>query len=360
MSSGQFVKGTWEGTTGSVIRMDDGSTIREIPVDQVVALRPLKEVDASSGPPMTVTLTDGSSIRAQDLGMDETSIRIEPRRQAPVNVPIRQVRSIRFRLGSATTDPQWLGLVERNSRRDLMVIRRGNEQLDPIEGVVVGLDLEKLQFELDGEKIDAPLDRLEGVLFRSGDSPRSETSVKVADIYGSTFLAARLEPNESSEVVEIILPGQNRHSIPVQQIQSITWASGQVLLASETAASSAMKPYLSSKLPAELIKSWFGPIADGEDLVASAGGGVEYRVEEGFQTLAGSVGRDEAVARGGTVLIRILVDDQLKWEQTLADSAAKGFRIPVTGARRVRLEVLAGKDGDVGDQVRFLKPRLLK
>ena len=358
--SGQFIEGTWAGTTGSVIRIDDGSTIREIPVDQVVALRPVSEVDSSSGPPMNVTLTDGTSICAQELGMDETSIRIEPRRQKPVNIPIRQIRSIRFRLGGAATDPQWLGLVEQESRSDLMVIRRGNEQLDPIEGVVVGLNREKLQFELDGEKIEAPLDRLEGVLFRSGDSPNSESKVKVADMYGSTFLAARLEPNDSSDVVEVMLPGQGKHSIPIQQIQFITWTSGRVLLAADTAAASEMKPYLSTKLPAGLLKAWFGPIADGEDLIASAGGGIEYRVEEGFQTLAGSVGRDEAVAGGGTVLIRILVDDQLKWEQSLVDSTAKGFRIPVIGARRVRLEVLAGKDGDVGDQVRFLIPRLLK
>lgn len=359
-SRGEFIDGTWAGVTEAVVRVNDGTSTREIPLDQVVALRPATAMHASAGPKINVTLTDGTSIFAQDLAMDAASVKIEPLRQAPINLPIKQIRSIRFRLGGPVTDPQWLGLVEQESRTDLMVIRRSNDQLDPIEGIVVGLSREKLQFELDGDKLDAPLERLEGILFRTSDAPKMAAKVQVADIYGSTFLAARLEPSDKSDSVEIMLPGNLKHVINLNQIQSITWSSGRIMLAGQSAASLEMTPYLATGLPSALIKGWFGPIADGEDLIAAAGGKIEYRVEDGFQTFAGSVQRDEAVAVGGTVLIRVLVDGELKWEQSLSDLKAKGFRIPIGGALRLRLEVSAGKDGDVGDQVRFLKPRLLK
>lgn len=360
MSSGEVVGGRWAGVAGAKVLLSDGATTRELPVDQIVALRPASPSQTTAFPPINAVLVDGTSIYAQAINMDDEFVTVEPRRQAKINVPITHVRSIRFRSGGPTTDPQWLGLTEKESRTDLMVIRRGNDQLDAIEGVIVGLDQQHLFFELDGDRIEAPLERLEGVLFRTTESATGNAPVKVTDIYGSTFLAARIEAGGASDSVEILLPGQVRHAIPIDQIKQITWASGRIMLSDQTPASMSVKLYLESKLPTDLVNDWFGPAADGVDLVAVATSSVEFRVEPGFQTLSGSVGRDSLVAAGGTVVIRVAVDDELKWEQSLVDSDPKGFQIPIGGARRVRLEVLAGDDGDVGDQVRFFKPRLLK
>lgn len=359
-TAGESVIGTWLGTDGSIVHISDGSIDKAFPVEQLVTMRPTKAADSSTGPEIEVTLVDGSSIYAESVSMDETSVRIEPRRQATINMPIEHVRAVRFRGGTPATDPQWLGLAEKERRSDLMVILRGNDQLDPFEGVVVGLDATNLLFSLDGDQIEAPRDRLEGVLFRNPDSVRRSAKVKVLDIYGSTFLADHLEASNQQDSLELMLPGQIPHRVRIDQLQLVTWASGRVMLASEIAAASEMSPYLKTKLPDNLIKDWFGPVADGEDLIAAAGGRIEFRVEKGFQTLAGSVRRDENVAVGGSAVVRLYADDEMKWEQTINDSSAKGFRIPIGGSSRVRLEVLAGDDGDVGDQIRFLKPRLLK
>ncbi|QDV46192.1 NPCBM/NEW2 domain protein [Stieleria neptunia] len=360
LSSGEVVGGRWAGSTGSSVRLEDGSSLREFPVDQVVALTLAASQESSTGPTINVSLTNGSSIFAQDVSMDDTTVIIEPRRQSEIRVPIDQVRSIRFRLGAPATDPQWFGLEDKELRSDLMVIRRGNDQLDPIEGVVVGLDPQNLLFELDGDPIEAPRDRLEGVLLRSAAASNARAAVKISDIYGSTFLTARLEQSDATDAIEILLPGQVRHRIALDQIERITWSSGRVMLARETPASTRMSPLLQTKLPTNLVTDWFGPAAEGEDLVMVAGGNAEYRVEPGFQTLAGSVGRDTLVSAGGTVTVRVVVDGEVQWEQSLTDSNTKGFRVPVAGANRIRLETLAGGDGDVGDQVRFLKPRLMK
>ncbi|WP_182867241.1 NPCBM/NEW2 domain-containing protein [Rhodopirellula sp. JC639] len=362
LTSGDTVRGHFAGVAGTAVRLqvDGESARRTVPVDQIVSLQVADARESSGGPATSVTLVDGTSIVARDVAMDDAMVTLQPPRQAELRLPINQLQSIRFRPGAPATDPQWLGLVDKPSRSDRMVIRRGNDQLDPIEGVVVGLDAEKLLFELDGDPIEAPRDRLEGVFFRTTPVPESSAAVKITGIDGSTFLAARLEPSEATDAVEILLPGQVRHAIPLERIKRITWASGQILLAQTPAASTRMSPYLATKLPAELTTDWFGPASLGEDLVMVAGGAAEYRVEPGFQTLAGSVGRDKLVTAGGNVIVRVVVDDNVQWEQTLTESESKGFRIPIAGARRVRLEVTAGTDGDVGDQIRFLKPRLMK
>jgi len=133
-----------------------------------------------------------------------------------------------------------------------------------------------------------------------------------------------------------------------------------VMLASQPAVERNFLPYVSTNVPQSLIDSWFAPQAAGDDLVAAATSSIEYRVEPGFQTFAGSVQRDPSVASGGTVVVRVLVDDQVQWEETLQGRSAKGFRVDIADARRVRLEVAPGDDGDVGDQIRFLKARFLK
>ena len=359
-SDGSVITGTWAGASESGIRLDDGSGARDYPVDTLVALRPAEAVNSASSPPIGVTLVDGTSIFAQEIGMDDSTIKVEPRRQPAIELPIKQVQSIRFRLGAAATDPQWFGLIEKETRSDMMVIRRGNDQLDPIEGIVVGLTAENLLFDLDGDTIEAPRDRLEGVVFRTSEQAARKTSVKLVDRYGSTYLAARLEPSDSGDAVDVILSGGIKHSLPIDQVKSINWSSGRILLANETPASSDFTAYLKTSVPRELTNAWFAPKAKDDDIVAAAGGSAEYRIADGFQTLAGSVGRDESVNSGSEITIRVLVDGEVSWEQSLVDRSPKGFRIPIAGARRVRLEVLAGRDGDVGDQVRFLKPRLIK
>jgi hypothetical protein len=360
LSSGETVKGMLTGVNGGAIRIAGGGSERSLPVDELVSLKPDPLPDSEPSPRFQVTLNSDTTLYGQDLQWDDSAVRVDLRRQPALTVPIKQIRSIRFRPAAAATDPQWLGLLDKTNRSDVMVIRRGNDQLDPIDGLVVGLDATAVKFDLDGQQVDAPLERLEGVIFRSGDEQTSSQSVKVVDVYGSVFFAANLEPADSADAISIPLGGDLQHTVKLEQIRSITWSSGRVLLAGEEPAEREMRPHLESKLPSSLFASWFGPRASDGDLVAAAGGAIEYRVDDGFETFAGSVQRDPKVVSGGKVQIKIAVDGEPRWEQTLADNELKGFRIPVSDARRLRLEVLAAGDGDVGDFVRFVKPRLLK
>jgi len=359
-TSGETISGTWAGNSEAVVRLTVDGDRQEVPLEQLVSLHPVSEVPQTDGPPTAVTLADQSTINARQQTLADETLRIEPLGQPAIEMPLNRVRSIRFRRGTATTDPQWLGLLEKEHRSDVMVIRRGNEQLDPIEGVVVGMDAQTLKFELDGDPIDAPLDRLEGVLFRTAESDAGRPNVQVFDRNGSVFFASRLEPSTQDDAIELLLPGRVRHTIALEEIDRIVWASGRVLLAQETPADSGYRATINVKLPAELLRRWFAPSAEGQDLVADPGGFVEYRVEEGFQKLAGSVVRDPEVADRGSVQIRILVDGNVAWEQSLTDDNPKGFSIDVANSRRVRLEVNSGGDGNVGDRIRFKKPRLLK
>ncbi|MEL6106127.1 MAG: NPCBM/NEW2 domain-containing protein [Planctomycetota bacterium] len=356
--SGEKLAGEWQAATKDAIRVKTTDGIKEVLVDKLVAMRPVDAPEPGTPPTSLVSIVTGSQVRVQDFSLADGKFLLEPRRQSTIQLPVQQIRSVRFRLGNAKTDPQWLGLLEADNRRDVMVIRRPGEQLDPIEGVVLGLDNETLQFELDGEKISAPVDRLEGVILRSTTTTAS-VKVRVEDKYGSVFAGLRLEPSTASDRIELLLGDDVRHSIPLEHLKSVTWASGRQMLARTTAANSEVTPYLQTKIDSELFEAWFGPRSDNDDLIATAGGSAEFRVDPGFQTLAGSVVRDTDV-NSGMAVVRILIDGNVAWEQSVSGDKPKGFRVNIANARRVRLEVVAGSDGDVGDRVRFLNPRFLK
>lgn len=361
-SDTQVLVGDWVSITetGIVVKVD-GSP-QTLSFDQLISLRPEPVGEPKQGPPQNVMLVDGTSLKSRTVStQDGEVLSVELKGQPKLDVPLRFVRSIRFQGGTATSDPQWLGLTEQTNRSDVLVIRRGNDQLDPIEGVVVSMDAKTLQFDLDGEVIDAPIERLEGVIFRTAGESATSKTIKVTGKYGSEFFVSKLESGPVADAIKVSLPGETIHSIPLDQIQAIAWSTGRVLLAQQEPAESNYAAYLKSGVDPALMAGWFGPRPDGDDLVAAAGGTVEYRIDDGFQSLRGAVIRDKSVAASSHVTVRIKMDGNLVWEQTLQDGRTpRGFQVPVAGSRRVRFEVVAGEDGDVGDTVRVLQPRLLK
>jgi hypothetical protein len=110
-----------------------------------------------------------------------------------------------------------------------------------------------------------------------------------------------------------------------------------------------------------LLNRFFGPKLEANtDLVLNGGSMTEYRLPPQFKKFAGTVQRDQTSGVTGNVTVNIKFDDKVVWSESLEDAEPRGFEIDTNGARRVVLEATLGGDGDVGDTIRFLRPRLLK
>ena len=109
------------------------------------------------------------------------------------------------------------------------------------------------------------------------------------------------------------------------------------------------------------MTKWFGPGQSNEsDLLLQGSSWVEYRVEPGFTRLTGAVGREPSVAKSGDVKVKVSVDGETKWDEKVEGDRLLGFDVQIDGGRRVRIEVDCGDDGDLGDTIRILRPRLTK
>jgi hypothetical protein len=295
------------------------------------------------------------------LTSTDSELIIEPRRQNPLHVPFKQVKAVRFRAAAPTTDPQWLGILERDQRGDALVIRRAGDRLDPQQGLVTGVSSEAIQFDLDGTPVNAPVDRLEGVVFGGAKEIESNANIQVSDVYGSSWAVMSLQPSDGEQPLKMQLSSSLQHELPLDQIGSIRWSGGVRMLADEMPASQEFRPYLTTSVDRKLQDAFFGPVVEGStDLRMQGGSSIEFRIEPGYQTFSGAVSRHGNVAKAGSVTVRIELDGKVIWEQSLVDAELRGFELPLQGARRLAIRVDHDADGELGDTVRIARPRLLK
>jgi len=359
-NDGKKIKGELSGFTADALLMDQSGKPVTVPFQDLSSMQPT-EAEARAQPQMQIELINGSRIQAQDLKLDDAGLLIEPRRQDPLLAPVKKVRAIRFRRPSSNTDAKWLGLVNAERRGDTLVIRRPGNKLDPQQGVILAIHSGTVVFDLDGTKIDAPMDQLEGLIF-GGNTEIDETPpIRITDIYGSNWAVQGIRPHQADQPIKVQLDDELEHAIALNQIVRIDWSSGVSLLAMEKPVKSDFQPYLPSQLDPTLLNRFFGPQTDGEtDLIMNGGSMIAFRIDPDFQTLAGTVQRNNTDGTPSQLTVNLKLDDKVVWTQSLPDAGARGFEIDVKEARQVVLEVDSGSDGDVGDSVRFSRPRLLK
>lgn len=360
-TSGDAIEGELAGLEAAAIRVDRGGEPVRISVDEIVSLVPQRSGEAAD-PPMRVLLRDGSRVAARSVTLSDDALEATLSAGGPLTVPVRRVAAIRFRRGTPATDPRWLGMLEQPPRGDRLAIRRDGGRLDAVGGVVKSIDAERVRFSLGDDTVDAPLGRLEGVVFgSSGDEPAAAAIATVEDRHGSRWVIESWTPGEVEESIEVRLAGSLRHAIPVDSIASIRFSSGLRRLADQEPAGRDFRPYLETDVPAELLEGWFGPrVGEDGELEMFGGSSVSYRVEPGFAKLLGSVRRDPEADRAGKLVVRVALDDRVVWEQELTDRSPQGFEIELRDAARVRFEVSGGGDGEVGDVARFLRSRFVK
>jgi hypothetical protein len=359
-SDGEQIEGEFDGFGKSSLRLNQDGSMAEFPFDDLTSMRPA-DVESRTGPTFLVTLVSGSRVAAESLSSSDSDLLIEPRRQARLQVPFKQVKAIRFRTASPATDPQWLGMIEREQRGDTLVIRRDGGRLDPQQGVINSVKSNSVEFDLDGTVVDAPFDRLEGVIFGGTDPVQSDAAILVSDVFGSSWAVAAIEASEAEQPLRMQLSPSLRHELPIDQIESIRWSGGVRMLAAEEPAQRSFEPYLETAVDPALQFAFFAAVAESEtDLRMHGGSAVEYRIEPGYQTFAGAVRRDDRVAKVSTLTVRIKLDGETVWEQDLKDPEPRGFELPLADARRLTLEVDSGDDGTLGDTVRFIRPRFQK
>ncbi len=364
---GETVRGDLVELAVDGVHLDRGSELSVLPLEALSQIRFDHEPQRTL--PMQVQLSSGSVLRISGLTLTDQSVTIAVSRQSPLVVPFKQLRWVRFRPGNSATDPVWLGWLEESRRGDRLVVRRDEKTLDSIDGTVIGIGRESVQFEMRGNRIDAPLAKLEGVLLSSPTDMQTASALRLTDTSGSVWAAESVQIIPGGSSVRVTLPGSLEHEIPLNQVVEIQFAGGILSLADAEVSESVFgdgEP--ASPVLSELDK-WFAPQASDGVIHINAPGKITLRIPDGYQKLVVAARRAQDVSQFTAIGLEVLLDGQVKWTGTLQDRNSLGLELPLADARQLTLRAVAPPrpDGssdaaaaELGGRVEWFSGRLLK
>lgn len=321
-----------------------------------------------------VGLHDGTIIGFEQLEMAEggSGVRVTHRIAGPLELAVEDIHWIRFQPRRAATNARWQELVEQERPSDLLVIRRPNNVLDRINGIVLGIEQSQVLFDLDGERIAAPRDRLEGIVFReaSGRPEAKQPAARLTDVSGSRWAVATmsLQPSDGSDaaVLQLETVGGKSLSLNLDQIVEISFASAAVALDRLTPISAKITPFHDLGLPAELTSALIGA-QQVEEVAARSGksativmtgrSSLEYRIPEGAQQLTARVVMPRP--SGQPVHLRILLDGKESLSLPLdAQQPQHAVQLDISGARRLLLDYDGFSAAGIGDRILIQNARM--
>ncbi|MEM6979050.1 MAG: hypothetical protein AAF539_05225 [Planctomycetota bacterium] len=364
-----FVDGKQTVTNVQVLSVDeivvdeDGSP-RQLSSEQLQRLS--TEQPAKTPPQQSVALRNGSLIQIEsvDWQPDSSEIQIRPRRQPVVSLPVSQLAAIRFRRPSAAVDAAWLGLLASPIRSDVVVARRDDANLEPIEATIISVSRSGVTFALAGREITAPLDKIEGLLLGTTGAiePIRSPPVTITDVYDSQWLAddIALVGTQSVPKLQIDIAGAT-HELAWDQIRSITFKTGIFEMVDAEVVDATYSPIGSpeSFRANTLLSEWFHP-RQSRALALGGGASIRYRVPSGYSKVVGSVRRDDQVRQFADTPVQVVIGDGETWQQVLTDREVLGFELPLADAKFLTLSVQRGPAEGIGDQVIWDNVRLIK
>jgi hypothetical protein len=362
-TAGDAYDAQWIGLKDQSLRLTVDGVERSVPVADIRRVDRTESKNRPS-PTISVGLQGGSRLKVESLGIEKETATLRLRGQDPLVVPLRQLDWIRFRAPSPAVDPDWLGLVGQRQADDILVIRRSATAIDRAPGIVLAADAEKVEFELGGSVVPAPVAKLEGIVFAGRDS-KSDSSLLLVDTSGSQWALREISESDDPKRLTMIMADSKRRDIDLEMIESLRFADSAAWLADLQPVSSDYVPLVKSGIENSLLNSWLGPQRSGErDWVLRSRSSVTFRVEPGFDSFVALVKPDPSVVAGAGAIVRVRLDDEEAWQQMiLPGDEPKGLELNISAASRVTLEVDFGEDGargDAGDVIRFIDPRFVK
>ncbi|EMB14357.1 hypothetical protein [Rhodopirellula europaea] len=323
-----------------------------------------------TNPPTRVVLRGGSEVASAATSMEDEKLLVRSIGQPSFTVSIRSVQSVRFRAPSAATDADWLALVEEPQRRDRLVIRREGDVLDPIEGTILEINRDSVSFDLSGNIVDAPLKKLEGVIFSTTSDRETEKPIRVRDQRGSNWMADQVNWNATDRTIQLDLGNDITHSIPVKELLEIQFSGGILYLSDAEVAEQRQSDPLKALLGDDLASTWFATETDTKNLTTVLSSDHVIRIPEVYQKLVAAVRVASEVDQFAPLTVSVLLDDRVAWTLEIKDRKPHGLILPIEDARRLTLrstqpgsdasETLPTINNALGHRIEWLGARLLK
>lgn len=379
LRDGQSAQGELAAVSGDRVQLQAADGMQEFTREQLQQIQFAEsQADASV---CLVTLTDDSQWSAQKYLVQENNFHVTDLQQE-FSADAKFVRWVRFEpnKSSPEANSQWEDILAEKRSADVLVIRRQGGVLDYIEGVAGDLTDESVRFQFDGDWLDAPRSKVEGLIYYRPNSDTSATPVCVVRCKsGSVLRAESLQLDQGKLVVQTL--GKATFRLRLNSLSRLDFAAASTVYLSDLQPEQTdWAPAIPSPPIAEELAQLFGPrydqAIDGKPLSLEINGerqafekglslhsraSLTYRLAGEYRTFQAIVGMDPDYGRQGNVVITVSVDGVELYSGKLSGSQPPlELNLEVNGGKRMNLLVDFGEDLDVSDQVNFCNARLSK
>ncbi len=343
----------------------------QLPASDILQISPLRqdrfvdETPTESDATRTyLTLSDGSRLSSDRLAIGLDRAILHSPRLGDVELPVAAVRVLRFANGNPTVMQKWQALLQRELKKDLLVIFKG-ESIDFIEGIVGQVDDEQVRFLLDGEEIPVKRDKVFGVIFnRPASAPKvvGELSLDGDHQLKLSAFAVREERAEGETPLGVKI------SVPLGDVQSIDLRAGRVAYLSDLEPRQEdYTPFFETVWKMRRDRNIDGgPLRVGgrvysKGLCLHSRTVLSYRLLGEYRRFQAWMGIDDLVAPLGHVHVVIKADDKILFEGDVRGSdPPRRIDADISGARNLEILVDFGADLDIADHLDLADARLIK
>ena len=348
---------------------------RMVPLSDVLEVRFAPPAPAATPAPATapnaieVVLNDTSRLTGSQIALNATELKLTSAELGTITARKNVIRSIRFTANDNKLDDAWQKILDRDSKKDVIVVRKDNK-LDFLAGVAGAIDDQFVKFLVDGEEVPVKRERVYGLIYQppvAAGKPQS-----VIELQGDVTLQAKQVVSKDQNY-EVILASGVALTVPAGRMRSIDFSLGKVRQLSQMKPSDVQYvPFWDRDSIWEYRKDQ-GPLSSPITLggVAYAKGisvhsktkltfrlQGEYRL---FQTVMGidDMADDDSIL--GDVKVTISGDGK-----PLLEAEVKGTDEPrkvdlnVTGVRELQILVDFGGELDIADWLSLADAKLLK
>jgi hypothetical protein len=340
-------------------------------------------------------LLDGSRLNLVGYSTSGGQAQLELTSGQTAKVPARAVKWVRFRPQDPELATQWREILAGQATGDLLVVRKTSTRtvteddnettvtevaLDQLDGTILDVGGESIQFEFDGEKIDVRREKLEGIVYYQATRREfSPPACRLVDSGGSAWSLKSLELADGR--IRGSAVGGAAIDFPLSAVAKIDYSVGNVFFLADLEPDTGAGDPVVSLQPAAMSFKFgrvFG-VRSGPPLGATHfqiggkryDGGISlhspasivYRVPEGVRWLRAEAGVDDSVVVPGHFDLVVLGDGKELFRHTFQGADERGpvpLDLDVSGVRRITI-VLDPADGlDIGDQLDLCDARMTK
>lgn len=358
-TQGEPLRGELEGIDAGVLTLRTDAGTQQLPWEKLRAVEFSSAQQPAAG--ALVALHDGSSFTVPQFASDGEEFTGMLFAEQPIALPTSFLSHVRLQSLTAAQRTQWQAIVASRAGGDALVLIRSPEALETVEGIIVAVNSESVQFEFGGQRIDAPLSKLAGIRFFATDAVRATDALVgvVDDIGGNQWLAASMRSSPASPgALELILVGGAQLEIPMERLARIDFTAGSLQYLTELPPLSATtKPQFEFKEKITGLENLFGagarkstsPAASGPDVEFLGTGTVTYRIPSGYQRLRGSVELRPPGNSFTPCTASVRMDNELLWSERLSEPRQlHQLDLRIEPDRRLQLEVTTASKFPVG------------